>query len=131
MIYFKVALLVVTLTISISAIAQEVEHNYKVGPQNVSCDSLKLPADDLPAALSMLKEATYRYSKRFRLTRKNGLQAGEYYSCNGITGFLIVRYDNKEVLYINYNKTDWDSFTASPDPEGFYIDNQSNWEEYE
>jgi len=131
MIYFKVALIMLMLTISISAKAQEVEHNYKAGPQNVSCDSLKLPADDLPAALVLLKEATYRYSKKFRLTRKNGLQAGEYYSCNGIKGFLITRYDNIEVLYMNIDINVWESFTSSADPEGFYLDNRSLWENYE
>ncbi|MDZ7606580.1 MAG: hypothetical protein U5K79_13550 [Cyclobacteriaceae bacterium] len=126
--YFKGAFAIIVMSISISAQAQEVEHNYKVGPQNVSCDSLKVPPGDLPVALDLLKGATYRYSKKFRMTRKNGLQGGEFYSCNGITGFLIVRYDNQEVLYMNFDKTDWESFTSSSDPEGFYIDNHSLWE---
>jgi hypothetical protein len=61
--YCKVTIIVIVLGISISATAQEVEHNYKVGPQNVSCDSLKLPSGDLDKTLDLLKGATYRYSK--------------------------------------------------------------------
>jgi hypothetical protein len=129
--YCKVAYIVIVLVISISAKAQEVEHNYKVGPQNLSCDSLKLPSGDLLKALELVKGATYRYSKKFRLTRQNGLQGGEFYSCDGIKGFLIVRYDNQEELYMDFDKTVWESFTAlADDPEGFYIDNHSNWEKY-
>jgi len=111
--------------------AQEVEHNYRVGPNNATCDSIQIPPGNLPTALDMLKEATYRYINKFRMTRKTGLQGGEFLSCNGTIGFLIVRMDSTEVLYIDVDKSIWEAFTTSSNPEGYYIDNHQQWKIYE
>lgn len=112
------------------AIGQEVEHNYKVGPQSVTCDSLYLPDNDLPSALEAVKSASFRDVRQFKLTRKQGLQGGHYYSCNAATGYMIIRYDNEEQLYLNISKEFWNTLTTNADPDGVYLKNRHLWEKY-
>lgn len=121
----------ILLLMVIRAHGQEIEHNYKVGPQNVSCDSLSLPSGDLLEAIQLVREAKYRYVRSFKMTRKQGLQGGEFLACDGTLGFLIVRFDNQEVLYTNIDKSVWESFTSSADPEGFYVERRAYWKKYE
>ena len=131
MAFYRTILAIIILGLSWRSYAQQVEHNYLVGPKNVTCDSLVLPSSDIAAVLIQLKEATYRYSKKFRLTRKIGLQGGEFYSCDGVKGYLIVRFDNQEVLYMNFSKVTWEFFTTSSNPEGYYLENSDQWEKYQ
>lgn len=109
---------------------QEVEHNYKVGPQSVTCDSLQLPENDITAALELVKSASFRDVRQFKLTRKQGLQSGHYFSCNGKTGYLIIKYDNNEELFLNISKETWNTITTNTDPEGLYLENRHLWEKY-
>ena len=100
---------------------QEVEHNYLVGPQVVTCDSLELASEPLEERLSMIRSAKYRFDQSFRLTRKTGLQQGEYYSCDNLTGYLIIKYDDTFYLYMKVKKNLWDQMLSSSDPEGHYL----------
>ncbi len=129
--HIKIVLTIILLQFVFQSQAQKIEHDYKVGPQNVTCDSLIISSEEMSVAIALVREATYRFKQQFRLTRKNGLQGGEFLSCNGISGFVIVRFDNAEVLYLDVEKSIWESFRASSDPEGFYIFNKVLWEKYE
>ncbi len=112
------------------AVGQEVEHNYPVGTLTVNCDSLSLPEHDLKNALETVKNASYRDSRQFKLTRKQGLQRGLYFLCDGLVGYLIIRFDNVEQLYLNISKETWNAITTASDPEGVYLDNCDRWEKY-
>ena len=101
--------------------AQEVEHNYLVGPQSTNCDSLDIIGFSLSESIALIRASTYRFDQSFRLTRKQGLQLGEYYSCDNKEGFLIIKYDGKESLYYKVDKHIWDELISSSDPEGYYL----------
>ena len=101
--------------------AQEVEHNYTVGPQITNCDSLDVVGFSISESIAMIRNSTYRFDQSFRLTRKQGLQLGEYYSCDNKEGLLIIKYDGKESLYYKVDKHIWDELISSSDPEGYYL----------
>ena len=101
--------------------AQEVEHNFLVGPQSTNCDSLDLIGSSLSESIDLIRASTYRFDQSFRLTRKQGLQLGEYYSCDSKEGFLIIKYDGKESLYYKVEKHIWDELISSSDPEGYFL----------
>ena len=101
--------------------AQEVEHNYLVGPQSTNCDSLDIIGFSLSESIALIRASTYRFDQSFRLTRKQGLQLGEYYSCDNEVGFLIIKYDGKESLYHKVDKRIWDELISTSDPEGYYL----------
>ena len=104
---------------------QEVEHNYLVGPQLVTCDSLVL--NDLPKDLSIekIRSTKFRFDQSFKLTRKTGLQLGEYYACDNLSGFMIIQYAGTSYLYIEVKKQIWDQMISSSDPEGFFLENKN------
>ena len=105
--------------------AQEVEHNFLVGPQLTSCDSMSLENLSIPESINNIRGAKFRFDQNFRLTRTQGLQAGEYFSCDNKVGYMIIKYDGIEYLYETVDKKLWHELISSSDPEGFYIDNRN------
>lgn len=101
--------------------AQEVEHNYQVGPQSTNCDSLDITGLSQSGSIELIRASKFRFNQSFRLSRKQGLQLGGYFSCDNKEGFLIIKYDGKESLYQNVAKQVWEEFISSSDPEGYYL----------
>lgn len=112
---------------SINSAAQEIEHNYLVGPQYTDCDSLKIEHILKDEAIRTIKGSTFRYTQNFKLTRRQGLMAGAFYSCDNETGYLIIQYDKVEYLYFDMTRKDWELLKSSKDPEGFYLDQKVKW----
>ncbi len=104
------------------SIAQEIEHNYLVDPQVTDCDSLTIHGLSMPESISKIRTAKFRFDQSFRLTRKQGLQLGEYYSCNGKDGFLIIKYDGIESLYVTVSMDIWKVLISSSDPEYYFLE---------
>lgn len=102
--------------------AQEVEHNYLVAPKFVDCDSLKIEDLLIDQATKSIRASKYRFDQSFRLTRKSGLQFAEFYSCDNESGYLIIKFDDQELLYTDVQKDNWNKFISSSDPEGFYLE---------
>ncbi|MCG8307854.1 MAG: hypothetical protein MI975_10730 [Cytophagales bacterium] len=100
--------------------AQDVEHNYSVGPGVVTCDSLKLDGSSTEKPIDQVRSAKFRFKQEFKLTRKQGLQMGQFYSCDHSTGYLIIKYNGKQTLYSDVGKKFWDELITSGDPENFF-----------
>ena len=113
--------MVAVLLLSIEAAGQEVEHNYLVGPQFTDCDSLKMDGLTAEQAIEKIRKTKYRFDQKFRLTRKQGLQKGEFYSCDNQTGYLVITFDGQELLYFHVNKDFWNNLITSTDPEGYIL----------
>ena len=105
--------------------AQEVEHNYLVGPNTVTCDSLDIVKEDQKQSIEDIRQAKFRFTQSFKLTRKQGLQAGEFYSCDATHGYLIITYNSVEHLYFEVSQDFWEMLISSSDPEGVYLERQS------
>ena len=110
--------------------AQEVEHNYLVGPQSTTCDSLKMHDLSIDQCIEQIRKSNFRFDQTFRLTRKKGLQQGEFYSCDGKVGFLIIKFNDEEQLYQNVEKTSWELLISSSDPEGYYLKRKQQFQIY-
>lgn len=111
--------------------AQEVEHNYPVGPQNTNCDSLEL--GDLPVeeVITILENASFRFDQEFRISRVSGVRAAHYYSCNGTTGYLIITIGQEKKVFLEVPKSHWNAFRTTSDPDSYYEKNiKSAFREY-
>lgn len=102
--------------------AQEVEHNYTVGPQSTTCDSLRLQGSSASEMIDEIKASKFRFDQAFRLTRRQGFKAGAFYSCDNETGYLIIEYNDETLLYHNVDKQSWNNMIKSSDPEGYFLD---------
>jgi len=101
--------------------AQEVEHNFLVGPQSTNCDSLRFDGMEKAAILRQLEESKFRTSENFVLRRKSGLRAASFYSCDNKTGYLVIRYNDDDEIYLDVPLETWQSLTKNADPDGFYL----------
>ncbi|HLF34402.1 MAG TPA: hypothetical protein VI583_09200 [Cyclobacteriaceae bacterium] len=100
-------------------IAQGIEHNYPVAPQNTNCDSLGILPDDYPDALLKIENASWRYQRSFSISRQHGLRQARFFSCDAETGFLITHSDSTKCIFHDVPLKAWEELTKSPDPESF------------
>ncbi len=101
--------------------AQEVEHNYVVGPQNTNCDSLDLDGLSVNEAVGAITSSKFRLDQQFKLNRPGGLMAGGFYSCDNAKGFLIIIFDGKKQLFNEVPLATWDAFVSSSNPEDYFL----------
>lgn len=109
-------------------LAQEVEHNYLVGPQMTDCDSLDITGLSLHESIDKIRASKFRFDQAFKLTRKQGLQSGEFYSCDNERGYLVISFDGIESLFVNIEKNIWNDLISTSDPEGLYFKMKKKYE---
>lgn len=100
--------------------AQEVEHNYPVGPSKTSCDSLSLEGFSFEESLEKIESTTFRFEQKFRNSRLSGVQAGQFLSCDGKSGFLLLTVDKRKTIHMDVPRTIWDNLIGSSDPDHLY-----------
>ena len=122
--------LALCIVVSGAIMAQEVERNYLVGPQSTTCDSLDLLDSSKEKAIELIRASSFRFNQNFRLTRKSDFQGGEYYSCDGEKGYLIIKMDNEQSLYLGVQKAIWDELIKSSDPEGYFLKKSPLWNRF-
>ncbi len=110
--------------------AQDVEHNYLVGPQFTDCDSLKFDGLTIEKTIEYIRTLKFRYQQNFKLTRRMGFKGAEYFSCDLMTGLLIIHHDGKQFLFSDVSKADWEILSSSSDPEGYYLQKKDIWAKF-
>lgn len=98
----------------------QVEHNYKVGPQSANCDTLDIASYPLEEARSAIELATFRYQQQFKISRTYGVMSARFYSCDGNSGYLVMKVDKKDLIYMEVPETKWKGLISSADINGFY-----------
>lgn len=106
--------------------AQEVEHNYPVGPQNTDCDSIQLSGLSMDEIIRTIENTSYRFDQGFKISRITGVRAGHFYSCNGTSGFLVLTIGKEKKVFVEVLITTWDELIGSSDPDGFYEEKIKN-----
>ncbi len=114
----------ITLVFAILCITQpvfaQVEHNYKVGPQSANCDTLNLSSYSLEKAISAIETTTFRYQQQFKISRTYGVMSARFYSCDGSTGYLVIKVDKKDFIYLEVPETKWKELISSGDINAYY-----------
>jgi hypothetical protein len=98
----------------------QVEHNFPVGSQATNCDSLDITSVSLEEAFKAIENAKFRVQQQFKISRTYGVMSAGFYSCDGKKGFLIMRVDKKDYIYLEVQKSVWDTLITSSDINGFY-----------
>ncbi len=104
----------------VTIVIGQVEHNYLVGPRHTGCDSLNIGGLPAGEALTAIENTIFRFDQKFKLSRAEGLRAGHFYSCDGISGFLIVTSGQEKVIHKEVPKKVWDEFISTSGLEEFY-----------
>ncbi len=98
----------------------QVEHNYKVDPQSTNCDSLKLTTLPITEAVSIIEHTTFRFQQQFKISRTYGVMNARYFSCDGKLGYLIIKVDKEDYIYIDVPEPKWKLLISSADINAFY-----------
>jgi hypothetical protein len=100
--------------------SQEVEHNYPVGPQKTNCDSLHMTELSPLEMISAIENSSFRFDQGFKVSRVTGIRAGHFYSCDGVSGYLILTIGKEKKIFPAIPKILWNEFITSSDLDGFY-----------
>jgi hypothetical protein len=103
-----------------NSVYAQVEHNYKVGPQSANCDTLDITSFPLEEAISAIELTTFRYQQQFKISRTYGVMNARFYSCDGNSGYLIIKIDKKDIIYVEVPEKIWKGLISSADINGFY-----------
>ncbi|TRX48583.1 hypothetical protein FNH22_28730 [Fulvivirga sp. M361] len=111
-----IALLCVT-----NSLRAQVEHNFVLGPSKTTCDSLSITKEDTGGLIETIRNTSFRYQEQMKISRYKIPQQAWYYSCDGQTGYLIVR-ETKDVekIYDNVTKETWQTLMDTNDPITLY-----------
>ena len=94
-----------------------------MGPQKTTCDSLELnPNVPLEVVKLQIDNTIFRFTQEFKLKRLNGLQYGKFYSCDGISGYLLVMFSSKQAIHRSVPITMWKELIISTDPDRYYLE---------
>ncbi|MEM8567237.1 MAG: hypothetical protein AAGF85_12320 [Bacteroidota bacterium] len=97
----------------------QVEHNFTMGPNNTTCDSLKL--EEVSESIKLIRKTKFRFTEELKISRYKTPRHVWFFSCDGQTGFLIAKEtDEKEVAFQNVTMKDWKSLLDAKDPIGQY-----------
>lgn len=114
----KYVSLFILLLLVQNSFAQEV-HNFKMDPEKTDCHQLKL-TNDLNENIKLIEQSTFRFMQSIKISRYHAPNHVAYYSCDGISGYLIAQEKDSSLLYKNVRKTLYDSLISSDDPIQFY-----------
>ena len=103
-----------------SSVFAQVEHNYPVGPKSANCDSLDITSSTLEDAISTIELTTFRYQQQFKISRTYGIMSAKYFSCDGQTGYLVLKVDKEDLIYLEVPDSKWKGLIGSADINGFY-----------
>lgn len=109
----------VTLCLTSMALSISAQHNFKMGPQTTTCNSL----DGKAVSIEQIEEATFRLVEQLKISRYHTPAAATYYSCDGLTGYLVVlNAKGIKTVYHEVPTAIWKRFNTHVDPVGYYRD---------
>ncbi|WP_350108703.1 hypothetical protein [Fulvivirga sp.] len=118
--------MILGLLLSLSAQAfGQVEHNFEMSPENTDCHELTLTSV-VKKNIELIRNTTFRVKEEMKVSRYYVPTKIEYFSCDGVIGYMIAHEHDSVKLYKEVRKTLWDSLTNTNDPINFYQQNFKN-----
>lgn len=122
MIHIKWFLLSTVFIYGFCAKAQ-VEHNFKMNPENTDCHQLpdNLHTLSIDSAVKLITSKKYRFTQEVTLSRYRSPRSLAFYSCDGTSGLMLAKEtETKTAIYRALPKTVWDALINHSDPLEFY-----------
>jgi len=107
------------IALSIAAIQSFAQEKNFVIENEYDCLSISETFISKQAALDEIDSRQFRYSQNFRINRKRGVRAGNFYSCNHSTGFLKLLLDEDTLIFREVPTELWERLIQSNDPDAF------------
>ena len=60
--------------------------------------------------MELIREATFRIAEEQNTDESSWVRGAEFYSCDGVTGFFILRTDDREYIHVTVPVAVWQGF---------------------
>ena len=84
------------------------------------CKQLPTSFATYEEAISKVKAAKFKINETINTERSSWIRGLSYYSCDGTTGFLIMKTDKKEYIHTGVPYTLWQDFKKASSLGSFY-----------
>ncbi|MEJ2004543.1 MAG: hypothetical protein P8X57_06180 [Cyclobacteriaceae bacterium] len=116
----KYLLFLSILMISFSVSAQ-VRHNFDMAPENTDCHLIKVEDKTATQLLQEIRQRSFRFSQKIRISRYRVPHQLEYFSCDGEKGFILAMMkDGQYDVYAQVPKSEWEALIDAKDILEYY-----------
>ena len=92
----------------------------------LTCESLPNEYGNFDEAISKIKAYSFKINETINTSKSSWFRGASYYSCDGQTGFFIIKTDKKEYLYSNLPIAIWEEFKDAVSFGSYYDLNIKN-----
>lgn len=100
---------------------EEISDNEKSANETLSCTGLSNQYSSYSEAVTSIKSADFKIKESINTSRSSWVRGASFYSCDGETGFFIIKTDKQDYLYSNLPTHIWEGF-KNADSFGSYYD---------
>lgn len=84
------------------------------------CNELPKNYSSYDEAIQKIKSADFDLEESVNTSKSSWIRGAEYYSCDGISGFLILQTDNDNYIYSGVTREIWQDFKNAESLGNFY-----------
>ncbi|MBL0127576.1 MAG: KTSC domain-containing protein [Flavobacteriales bacterium] len=92
-------------------------------PEGNSCNDLPTSFTSYTEAMDQIRSASFRIAEEQNTDESSWVRGAEYYSCNGSTGFFILRTDDRDYIHIAVPLAVWHGFKEASSFGSYYTTN--------
>jgi hypothetical protein len=87
---------------------------------NIDCSRLPEHYSTFKEAVDVIESASFKIKEEISTSKSTWIREASYYSCDGRTGFLIVKTDNQKYISANVQLEIWEGFKNADSFGGYY-----------
>lgn len=89
-------------------------------PIGNSCDDLPTSFASYTEAMDQIRSASFRITEEQNTDESSWVRGAEFYSCDGATGFFILRTDDREYIHVDVPLKVWQGFKEASSFGSYY-----------
>jgi len=89
-------------------------------PAGNSCDDLPASFASYSDAMGQIRSASFRIAEEQNTDESSWVRGAEFYSCDGASGFFILRTDDREYIHVDVPVAIWQGFKDATSIGSYY-----------
>lgn len=77
---------------------------------NLDCNNLPTKYSSYDEAIQLITTTTFKINESVNTSRSSWIRGANYYSCDGLYGFLIIKTDRNDYIHSNVPISVWEGF---------------------
>lgn len=92
----------------------------------IDCEELPESYSNYEVAINTIKATHFKIQETINTTKSSWIRGASYYSCDGSSGFFILKTSHQEYLYSNVPVDKWNNFKSSDSFGSYFNHNIKN-----